>query len=202
MTKIKICGITNDLDAIKCVALGADALGFIFAKSKRQVTKEKAREIIEKLPPFVAIVGVFVDEKEDVVRKIQSYCGLTALQFHGNESPQYCSGFSNVVKAISVNDEINQATINDYESCVSAFLFDTYSENQKGGTGKAFDWNILRRIETKKPIILAGGITIETIADAIREVKPYAIDCVSGTETSPGKKDYEKTKKIIEVCKL
>ncbi|MCK5039881.1 MAG: N-(5'-phosphoribosyl)anthranilate isomerase, partial [Candidatus Aenigmarchaeota archaeon] len=82
MTKIKICGITNALDAIKCVELGADALGFIFAKSRRQVTKEKAREIIEKLPPFISKVGVFVDEKEDVVREIQSYCGLTALQFH------------------------------------------------------------------------------------------------------------------------
>ena len=202
MTKIKICGITNALDAIKCVELGADALGFIFAKSRRQVTKEKAREIIEKLPPFISKVGVFVDEKEDAVREIQSYCGLTALQFHGNESPQYCSKFSNAIKAIRVKDEMNFGLLADYEPYVCAFLFDTYSERQNGGTGKAFDWNILRRIETKKPIILAGGITTENIADANRIVKPYAIDCVSGTETSPGKKDYEKTKKIIEVCKL
>ncbi|OYT34452.1 MAG: N-(5'-phosphoribosyl)anthranilate isomerase [Candidatus Aenigmarchaeota archaeon ex4484_52] len=203
-TKIKICGITNLEDALKCVELGADALGFIFAKSKRQIQMQKAKYIIENIPPFIAKIGVFVDEKPNIVKEIQQYCGLTNLQFSGDETPQYCSQFRNAIKTIKIKNNLNLTLLKKYEPYVCAFLFDAFSPNQKGGTGQAFNWNILKNIKskTKKPIILAGGIAADNVADAINSVNPYAIDCVSGTELKPGKKDYEKTRRLINQIKL
>ncbi|MCK5476792.1 MAG: phosphoribosylanthranilate isomerase [Candidatus Aenigmarchaeota archaeon] len=202
MTKIKICGMTNKEDAKKAVDFGADALGFIFyEKSPRHISVEKAKQIIKILPPFVAKIGVFVDEDEKKVRQIQSYCGLTALQFHGNETIEYCSGFRNVIKSICVAERLSVEQTKKYEHCVCAFLFDTYSANKKGGTGQAFDWNLLKEIKTKKPVILAGGIKAENVDMAISTVKPYAIDSASSTESEPGKKDYDKMKKLIDIVK-
>ncbi len=202
MTKIKICGITNAEDAKKAAELDADALGFIFfKKSPRCIDKETAREIIKSLPPFIAKVGVFVDEKEDIVRDTRSHCGLTALQFHGNETKEYCAKFNNVIKAFRIKDKKDLDRVREYEPHVSAILLDTYSKNQIGGTGETFDWSILEKLETKKPLILSGGITEKNAKTAISAAKPYAIDSASGTESEPGKKDHIKMKNLINIVK-
>lgn len=201
MTKIKICGITNVEDARMAAELGADALGFVFyKKSPRFVDRETAKIIISSLPPFIAKVGVFVDEDEETVRGIQSYCGLTALQFHGDETKEYCAKFRNVIKAVRVKDESDVKLAKDYEQHVSAILFDTYDRHKQGGTGEAFDWKMLSSLRLEKPVILSGGINAVNVKDALDIVKPYAVDSASGTEASrPGKKDYDKMKMLIDI---
>ncbi len=202
MVKVKICGITNIEDAIAAVELGADALGFVFYKnSPRCVDKETAREIIRSLPPFVAKVGVFVDEKEDVVREIQDYCGLTAVQFHGNESKEYCARFSNVIKAFRVKDETSLFQVKEYEPYVSAVLFDTYKEDAFGGTGDVFDWCMLNGFSFGKPVVVSGGMDVSNVELAIVSVNPYAVDSSSGIESEPGRKDHDKMKRFIEIVK-
>ena len=202
MVKVKICGITNIEDALMAVELGADALGFVFySKSARCVDKETAREIISGLPPFVSKVGVFVDEKEEVVRETQSYCGLTQLQFHGNESSEYCARFCNVIKAFRVKDESSLLQVKEYEPYVSAVLFDTYKDGVFGGTGGVFDWGVFRGFSFGKPVVLSGGMDVSNVRCAIMSVGPYAVDCSSGVEYVPGKKDHEKMKRFIEVAK-
>ncbi len=203
MSKIKICGITNVEDAKMAAELGADAIGFVFSKkSPRFVDKETAKIIINSLPPFIAKVGVFVDEDEDFVSGVQSYCGLTVLQFHGSETAEYCAKFRNVIKAIRVKDESDVRLAKKYEPYVSAILFDTYKDNMQGGTGETFDWKMLSSLRLKKPLILSGGINAENVKNAMDIVKPYAIDSASGTEASrPGKKDHEKMKMLIDIVK-
>ncbi|MFH1431937.1 MAG: phosphoribosylanthranilate isomerase [archaeon] len=202
MTKVKICGITNVEDAKLAVESGADALGFIFyEKSKRSVDKEDVREIVRSLPPFVAKVGVFVDEDEDVVRQIQAYCGLTCLQFHGSETKEYCGMFNNVIKAFRVKDRSSLDAVREYEPYVSAIHLDNFKLDVAGGTGEVFDWNALRGFSSRKPIILSGGITEANVAEAIGIVKPYAIDSASGTEKEPGRKDHARMKRLINLVK-
>ncbi|RLG15879.1 MAG: phosphoribosylanthranilate isomerase [Candidatus Nanohalarchaeota archaeon] len=202
MIRIKICGITNLEDAIKAIELGADALGFIFyKKSPRCIHKDTAKEIIRYLPPFVAKVGVFVDEKEDVVREIHSYCGLTALQFHGNESGEYCAQFCNVIKAFRIKDKSSLLQVKRYEPYINAILFDTYKKDIAGGTGDVFDWSVLSGFSFEKPIVLSGGMNIDNARSAIETVRPYAVDCSSGIESAPGRKDHDKMKKFIEITK-
>ena len=202
MVKVKICGITNIEDAISAVELGADALGFVFyPKSSRCVDKEDARKIIRSLPPFVAKVGVFVDEKEDVVREIQSYCGLTAVQFHGDESSEYCARFCNVIKAFRVRGKSSLLHVREYEPYVSSVLFDTYKEGVAGGTGDVFDLGVLRCVSFGKPVVLSGGMDVGNVGSAIAAVRPYAVDCSSGVESAPGRKDHDKMKRFIEIAK-
>lgn len=202
MTKVKVCGITNLFDAQKAVELGVDAVGFIFyPKSLRSVDKDIARAIIRELPPFVVKVGVFVDEDVEVVREIQSYCGLTALQFHGDETEEYCAKFNNVIKAFRIRDKSGLDVVKGYEPYVSAVLFDTYNMEKVGGTGEAFDWSVLDGFCFGKSVILSGGITEDNVVSAIDRVRPYAVDSASGTEKSPGKKDYAKMKRLISKVK-
>lgn len=202
MTKIKICGITNVEDALMAAELGSDAVGFIFySKSKRFVDKETAKMIVDSLPPFIAKVGVFVDEDEETVNDVQSYCGLTALQFHGSESAEYCAKFRNVIKAIRVKDLSDIKLAKKFEQSVSAILFDTFRDNMNGGTGETFDWKMVSTLRLKKPLILSGGISAENVMDAMEVVKPYAVDSASGTEARPGKKDRRKMKMLIDIVK-
>jgi len=202
MVKVKICGITNVEDALMAVELGADAIGFVFySKSPRCVDKETAREIIKSLPPFVSKVGVFVDEKEDVVREIRDYCGLTLLQFHGNESSEYCARFCNVIKAFRVKDKSSLLQVREYEPYVSAVLFDTYKEGIAGGTGDVFDLGVFRGVSFGKPVVLSGGMDVSNVGSAVMSVGPYAVDCSSGVESAFGRKDHEKMKRFIEVAK-
>lgn len=200
MTKIKICGITNKKDALGAVSLGADMLGFVFYnKSKRYVEPNKAKDIINELPPYVANVGVFVDEKAEKVSEIAEDLSLDILQFHGDESPSYCDDFKDrfkVIKAFRLKDKKDLKTINDYN--VDFYLLDTYKPDTIGGTGETFDWKILKDFEFLKPIILSGGLTPKNVAGAIKEVAPYGVDVSTGVEELAGKKDLELMKKFVE----
>ncbi len=200
-TKIKICGITNMEDAMLACELGADALGFIFyRKSKRYIDPEAARSIISNLPPFVTTVGVFVNHPLDEIITIRDKTGVDTVQLHGDETPKFCSLIPlKVIKAIRVEDDLDEDRVAQYP--VQAILFDTYSDVEYGGTGKSFNWNILKDISYTGNIILSGGLSAGNVAEALRVVTPYAVDVNSGVESSPGKKDYMKLRKFIEAVK-
>lgn len=200
-TRVKICGITNIDDALCAVQLGVDALGFVFAPSPRQVVVSKVKDIVEKLPPWISTVGVFVNEKPARVLRI----GLDWIQLHGEESPDYCRELGlKVIKTIRVKDRASLEKIPQYP--VAGILLDTYDPDlsgvppKMGGTGKGFNWDLA--VEAKKfgkPIILAGGLNPENVAEAISKVQPYGVDVSSGIESSPGRKDYEKMKRFMEI---
>lgn len=200
MARVKVCGITNYQDAAMAVALGVDALGFIFAPSTRQIRPEKAREIICGIPPFVLTVGVFVNERPERVRRIIGLCGLDLVQFHGDESPGACGDFMpRSIKAFRIRDGSALPYIMPYQGKIRAMLFDTYVEDRRGGTGKIFDWNMAVTAKGPGiPIILSGGLAPSNIVRAISTVKPYAVDVNSGIEESPGKKDHILMKELME----
>ena len=200
--KIKICGTTNLNDALLAVELGADAVGFVFyPKSPRYITVNEAANICHELPPFVATVGVFVDELEYEIEKAVDECLLNALQFHGEEPPGFCQKFAaKSIKAIRVRDEESLRAAAEYD--VDALLLDTYTDESRGGTGKTFDWALaIKAKEIGPPIILSGGLTTVNVQEAVRRVRPYAVDVASGVEREPGKKDPEKLRRFIELCK-
>ena len=198
MFKIKICGITNLEDANAAVSYGADALGFVFyLKSPRKVTPETARNIISSLPQSITTVGVFVDEDKAKVEETASYTGLDIIQLHGSESPEYCNFSRKVIKAFRIKDLSDLKQLSDYD--VSAFLLDTYSPNEIGGTGQTFNREIAVEAKTYGHIILAGGLNPENIEEAIKHVQPYGVDVSSGVEGEiKGKKDYKKLQLFIE----
>ena len=204
MVKVKICGITNLNDALGSAGSGCDALGFVFyKKSPRYIDPAKAKNISRILPKKILRMGVFVDEKEKEVKKIAKLCELDILQFHGDESPEYCARFKDdykVIKAFRVKDSDSLKSVNDYG--VDYYLFDTYKSDSMGGTGEKFDWKILKDFEILKPFILSGGLDPENVERAIREVAPYAVDVSSGVESAPGKKDPELLKRFIENVRM
>lgn len=204
MTRVKICGITSLEDAKKAVELGTDALGFVFAKSPRRINQTIASKIIKELPPFVSCVGVFVNEKENIVKEIAKDCRLDMLQFHGNETSEYCQRFKKdykVIKAIRIKNEESVKDVSNFLS-LDAILLDTYSESLPGGTGKQFNWELGIKAKTYNiPIILSGGLNPDNVLDAIEKVEPYMVDVSSGIETAPGKKDYKLMKEFIEKVK-
>ena len=202
MVRIKICGITNLEDALLAAELGADALGFIFyPKSPRKVDAETARSIIAQLPPFVAAVGVFVDEGAAVVQELAARVGLDWVQLHGQESPDYCRSLGrNVIKGFRIQDEDSLRQLADYQDAVQALLLDTYKKGQVGGTGEVFDWHLAREAKKFGRIILAGGLTSENVAQAIATVLPSAVDAASGTEAAPGKKDPAKLRAFFKAA--
>lgn len=190
--KVKICGITNLEDASVAVELGANALGFIFAPSPRQITSQKARAIIRAISPFVKTVGVFVNEAPATIRKVMQHCGLDLIQLHGDESPALCDELMPcTIKALRIKDESSLQTGRAYQGKVRALLLDTYSKEKAGGTGKTFDWNLAIKIkQIGIPIILSGGLGPSNIDLAIHTVRPYAVDVNSGVEKCPGKKSH------------
>jgi phosphoribosylanthranilate isomerase len=196
MTRVKICGITNVEDALQAVEAGADALGFVFFKeSPRHISHELAREIIQRVPAFVTTVGVFVNEPAWRVEEIMRLTGVDVAQLHGDESPQECSKFRRAIKALRVENMTDLEPMNKY--CVSAFLLDTYSRGEYGGTGRVFNWDIA--VEAKKygNIILAGGLNPDNVAEAVKHVRPFAVDVSSGVESGKGVKDHEKVRQFI-----
>jgi phosphoribosylanthranilate isomerase len=201
MTKIKICGITNLTDAILALDLGADALGFIFySNSKRYISTEDASRIISKLPPFVKTVGVFVNQSVEELKSMKREIGFDIFQLHGDEKPDYCRQLGNsVIKVIRVKDRINQDKIDSFP--VQALLFDAYSKADFGGTGRSFDWGLIKGIAPSKTIILSGGLTPENVAEAIDIVNPYAVDVSTGVEDHPGKKNAVKLKAFIKAVR-
>jgi phosphoribosylanthranilate isomerase len=202
MTEIKICGITNLDDALAAYESGADALGFIFyPTSSRYVSPEKAKKIIENIPGEITRVGVFVNHRADEIKKIVEFCNLNLVQLHGNETPKYCRQFpvSTLIKAFSPRTESDLQTLKDYP--VRAILVDTYDPKLYGGTGKTSNWELASKIRESHPLILSGGLNIDNIMEAIETVHPNAVDINSGVETSPGRKDHNKIRKIIEIAR-
>ncbi len=202
--KIKICGITNPEDALDAVSLGVDAIGFIFApSSKRYVSPDMAQAISIFLPPFVSVVGVFVNQSIDEIEQTIVRCQLDVVQLHGDESPQFCQGITRrVIKAFRVAQPEDLACIEYYQGFVSSFLLDTKVQNMDGGTGRIFDWGLaLKAKEYQTPLILAGGINAQNLNKAFQMVNPYAVDLSSSVEASPGKKDYHKMQEIIGIAK-
>ncbi len=201
MTKVKICGIKTLSDAKFAVDYGADAIGFVFAESIRNVSKEKARTIVRKLPPFVTTVGLFVNDTAENIEAICRFCGLDTIQLHGNERPGLLNKLKafKTIKAFRIQNEKDIIPIRKYKP--DAILLDGYSENKMGGTGTSFDWKIVKRLRTSIPIIVAGGLTHLNVSQAIRIVNPYAVDVSSGVESKPGKKDRKLIKKFIDAVK-
>lgn len=199
MSKVKICGITNEADAQAAVEAGTDALGFIFyERSPRYVTPDTVRTITAGLPPFVTAVGVFVNMPPEAVNETVRDCGLHAAQLHGDESPEYCEQINGaVVKAIRVKDDDIAQVIAPYR--VQAVLLDTYTPDKYGGTGRTFDWDLVR--ESSHRIILSGGLTPDNVGEAIRRVQPYAVDTGSGVEAEPGRKDHDKIRAFIHAVR-
>ncbi len=200
--KVKICGITNIEDAQIAVKAGADALGFVFASSLRRVSKARACEIIRGLPPFTLSVGIFVNQQVTGVKEIIKECSLNLVQFHGDESPDYCGHFEGVkvIKAFRVKNRDSLKGLLDYH--VDGFLLDTYREEKMGGTGASFDWSLVRFIkDCGSPLILSGGLSPDNVAQAIKIVKPYAVDVSTGVESAPGKKDPILVKEFIQRAK-
>ncbi len=192
-TRVKICGITNIDDALSAVEAGCDALGFVFyAKSPRAVTPEQAAEIISKLPAFVTSVALFVNESSEFVNQVISKTGVDLLQFHGDESVEFCSAFSRpYIKALRMKPELDLTAQFETYASSQGILLDAYTPGIPGGTGEMFDWSrIPAELATK--IILAGGLSATNVAEAIAQVSPYAVDVSGGVEASKGIKDPNK----------
>jgi phosphoribosylanthranilate isomerase len=203
MVRVKVCGITNYQDASMAIELGADALGFIFASSPRQITPEKARDIIYAIPPFVQTVGVFVDEDPARIRRTIHLCGLDLVQLHGDESPHLCRELMPcAIKALRLKDESSLSAIKPYRGRVKAILLDTYMQGKRGGTGRTFDWDLaIKAKEFGIPTILSGGLNPDTISEAISLVKPFGVDVNSGIEESPGKKSPDLMRELMEIIR-
>jgi len=199
MARVKICGITRVEDGLAAARMGADFLGFVFAPSPRQVTPDQARAIALSLPPEVITVGVFVDASLDLMLEVQRFCGLRMLQLHGDESEAVANAIPvPVIKAVKVAEKAVE--------CEKAYpgatlLLDTYDPQAPGGTGKKFDWSLAIGPARKRQIILAGGLTPENVVEAIKTVRPYAVDISSGVECEPRRKDYEKLERFIRRAK-
>jgi len=200
MTLIKICGITNKIDAINAAKLGVDMLGFVFyERSKRYVDLKTAKDIISELPGTIVKVGVFVDEDAAKVRAIAEDAPLDALQFHGHETPEYCAAFKGeykTIKAFRLKDKESLKSVSRYDT--DFYLVDTHKEGVPGGTGEVFDWKILKDFEFLKPVILSGGLNPENVARAISETAPYGVDVSTGVEESPGRKSLQSLTKFVE----
>jgi len=205
MVKVKICGITNWGDARRAVESGADLLGFNFvATSPRYVTPAKARRIVKKLPARVSAVGVFQNENEAKMLEIARKVGLDQLQLHGDERPEEVARLKRrlgVIKALRVKKPFRAGQLTAYKGA-DAILLDAYSRKARGGTGKTFDWQIARQARRAgRRIFLAGGLTPENVAEAIRTARPYAVDVCSGVESRPGKKDAAKMRGLMSAVK-
>jgi len=197
MFRIKICGITNESDALHAVACGADALGFVFyADSPRCVSPEQARKIIDKLPAGVTPVGLFVNEALEVVNRVAVTSGIAMVQLHGDEGSDYCQRIEKpILKALRVRNEESLFGWEDYAA--EAILLDAWHPEKFGGTGESCDWQLAARMAKESTIILAGGLTPDNVAEAVKIVKPHGVDVSSGVEQSPGRKNPDKVAVFI-----
>ena len=197
-TQVKICGVTSVADALAAAEAGADMIGLMFYDgSPRHVSLAQAAEISRALPPFVLRVGVFVNPTEAQVLEAIAACGLSLLQFHGDEASDFCTQFGVMsVKALRVRDAESLQTLANFDT--DAFLLDAYAQAGRGGTGEKFNWDLaIEAQQFGKPIFLAGGLTPENVGDAVRQVRPFAVDVSSGVESAPGKKDATKVRAFI-----
>jgi phosphoribosylanthranilate isomerase len=220
VTRVKICGITNLEDARMAVEAGADALGFIFVeKTPRFVTPEQATSIIRRLPPFVTPVGVFWDHPAGHVKAVVEACGLRVVQFHGDETPEDCQGYSvPVIKTIKLPpattiDGLPEYRVTErfgaflYRKVVAAYLLDSQARWSEGEGREPLEWRGIRVMaetqprEARVPIVLSGGLTPDNVATAVDIVRPFAVDVNSGVEAQPGKKDPHKVRRFIEATR-
>ena len=198
MTKVKICGFTEPNNARDAALAGVDAIGLVFYdKSPRNVDIQSAKKIIEALPPFINRVGLFVNANPSFIDEILCEVPLDTLQFHGDESVLDCAQYQMpFIKSLRVKPDTNVKEIAENFSSASALLLDSFSPSSYGGTGESFDWS-LACVKISLPIILAGGLTVDNVADAIKQVNPYAVDASSGVESAPGVKDIDKIEAFI-----
>ena len=192
-TRVKICGITSPADAEAAVAAGADAIGLVFyPPSPCRVDINTAAEIAGRVAPFVSCVGVFVDAGQDHIRRVLDRVALDTLQFHGQESEQSCSLYDKpYIKAVRMSETVDLS--DEARACpgAGALLLDTYVKGNPGGTGRCFDWGRIPAQRAKR-IILAGGLNVSNVRQAVARVRPYAVDVSGGVESRPGKKDPDK----------
>lgn len=203
MVKVKICGITNLEDALASLFGGADAIGFVFYKrSPRYITPEKAASISRILPKRILKVGVFVNAREKDIKRIARLCSLDILQLHGEESPEFCSKLKRykVIKAFKVNEDFSFNQLKGYKTF--AYLFDAFSNRRKGGTGRKFDWNLLKNVDKiKHRFFLSGGLSCYNVKCALKAIQPDWVDISTGVELSPGRKDHKKIVNFIRKVK-
>lgn len=201
-TRIKICGITRSEDALAAARAGADAIGLVFAPgSKRCLDVEKARAITNTLPPFMQVVGLFMDQPADEVFRIIETVPLDILQFHGLEDPRYCRQFGRrFLKAVGLANLDDPATVIDQYPDAAGILLDSHVHGKAGGTGETANWQELPQV-TALPVILAGGLDPENVGEAVRIVQPFAVDVSSGVESTPGLKDPALMQAFIEEVK-
>ncbi len=201
--RIKVCGITCVEDALVAVEAGADALGFMFyAPSPRCVRPDQVRRIVERLPPFVARVGVFVNADEAQIRMTIQESGLDTLQLHGKETPELCQRLAPlpVIKAFRMDGPAALNALDSYSEC--AWLLDSYVAGVFGGTGQTFNWDLAcEAVRRGGRVVLAGGLTPDNVARAVAAVSPYGVDVSSGVEVSPGRKDPEKLRAFVKAAR-
>ncbi|MGH8551257.1 MAG: phosphoribosylanthranilate isomerase [Methylococcales bacterium] len=192
-TRVKICGFTRKADAYCAAMLGVDAIGLVFyPESPRAVSVDLAREIVSGLPPFVSVVALFVDEKPGRIHEIIENVTVDLLQFHGDESPEFCASFAvPYIKAIRMDARVDIGEIERRYSAARGLLLDTYHPEQKGGTGLRFDWTRIPG-HARMPIILAGGLNAENVSGALESAHPFGLDVSSGVELGKGIKDRDK----------
>ncbi len=203
MIRVKICGITRVEDALVAVRSGADAIGFVFARSPRKIAIEEARAISAAVGPWVSTVGVFVNEKPSTILRIASRCKLSALQLHGDEKPSHVRALKSapfkIVKAFRVGENFDLDQLAAYP--VDAFLLDAFVAGKYGGTGKVFDWSILKKKKIVKPCIVSGGLRPDNVSELLKSYEPYGVDVSGGVEKMPGIKDHFLIKKFIQNVK-
>lgn len=204
MPKVKICGNTRAEDVRHAVSWGADYLGLIFTESKRRVPIETAQTLIQAVPDFRNFVGVFSNQPKEEVERIAQSLGIRILQFYGDETALYCHSFMKkgyeVIKTFRIKDRMSLKRIDEYN--VSAFLFDTFSQEGRGGGGIPFDWELIEdKPYVHEKLFLAGGLKVNNLRKAIQKVRPFAVDVASGVEKSPGVKNPELVEEFIRIAK-
>jgi phosphoribosylanthranilate isomerase len=203
--RVKICGITKPEQGRAIADLGATALGFIcVSQTKRYVAPDRIQTIIEQLPEHTDRIGVFVNSSQEEISQIVARTGLTGVQLHGDESPEFCRRLrqmnpqTEIVKAFRIRSFESLLATNAYCDCVDTFLFDAYHPHAFGGTGKTLDWETLLQFSPMRPWLLAGGLTPDNILEALQKLDPSGIDLSSGVERSPGDKDLEKVARLFQ----
>ena len=201
MTRVKFCGLRHKDDVAEAVALGVDALGFVFYEpSSRCVAPEDAATLTRAVPAFLTRVGLFVNENAETIKRIFEIARLNLIQYHGEESPEFCDSVGlPYIKAFRVQQDMDIRGAMDRYPNASGFLLDAYVKGQPGGTGERFDWGLIPR--SYAPIILAGGLTPDNAKDAIEQVAPWALDVSGGIESKPGRKDPDKMARFMDACR-
>jgi phosphoribosylanthranilate isomerase len=202
MTFIKICGVTQLEDALAAAALGASAVGFVFwPRSPRYIDPTAARAIVDRLPPLVTPVGVFVDQPAAEVEQVATRARLGAVQLHGRETASYCCDLRRpVIKAFGVDATFDEEALTAYPAGITVLL-DARDEERKGGTGQPIDLRVAARVAARRRLVLAGGLQPETVGEAIARVRPFGIDVSSGVECAPGVKDHDRLRLLFDAVR-